>query len=389
LVVALVIAGFFVGRATAPNATPAPGRVHPARLSAHTFSPDSITFASPRDGWALGTVRCHTTPTRCLALLQTRNAGRTWRFRRLPSSLLHVLAHSTSYANALASQRLEVRFANTSDGWIFGPLRTIWSTFDGGTRWHEQQLAWIDPYGQVLDVEGASGFGYLIAPNRSDGVTVEVSTLGTDNWTADHGLGLGTPAGGGQLGGTIVLRGAHGWIVVGNDRGTSGSVRLSSPGHWVHWTPPCFAVGHSFAVPSASTPNDLVAVCSTGGYAYPLSRAAPPGATLGSSWLYVSHDAGTSFAAGPELRPIRNFMFVSALAAPSPRVLLAGLQYFPGGTLLRSVDGGARWGTVFHGAVVALAFSASSEGTGLVERGSTLSMIMTFDAGAHWITVRF
>ena len=92
----------------------------------------------------------------------------------------------------------------------------------------------------------------------------------------------------------------------------------AADGHWLPWKPPCASVGDGYAVPAASSTLDLVAVCVMGGFADPLSPSAPHGATLGSAWLYVSHDGGARFTAGRELGR-RGDSFGSVLASPAQR----------------------------------------------------------------------
>jgi hypothetical protein len=90
-----------------------------------------------------------------------------------------------------------------------------------------------------------------------------------------------------------------------------------------------------------------------GGFAYGLSKAAPPGAALGSSWLYFSENGGTTFAAGPELGP-QGYSFGDVLASPAPGTVVGGLAYFGNGDvneqdLRASFDGGHHWTVVYRG----------------------------------------
>ena len=361
------------------------------------FDPVSVTFVSTTSGWALGTAPCGSAGA-CLALRETTDAGRTWSGRELPAALV-AAADRRSGAAVDPFAMLSVRFADRRDGWIYGALAvppphagsiepTLWSTHDGGLSWRRQPLPGLGAQSAVFDVEAAHGTVYLMAPNRSTGVTVESSPVGRDSWHVSNAVPLGDPAGGGQQSGSIVLQGSGGWLVEGNDRGTTGSARLSASGRWVRWTPPCASVGGSFAVPAASTSTDLVAVCVMGGFASPLSRAAPPGATLGSSWLYLSDDGGTLFRAGPELGRQGAF-FGGVLATPSPGVILISR----GGsaqTLAASFDGGVHWSVVYRGSLFFLGFTSPSQGVGLVQSSTTTTtMIMTLDGGRHWARVSF
>jgi len=295
---------------------------------------------------------------------------------------------------------LNVRFANLLDGWIYGGLLVpsqyqgtsapaLWSTHNGGVTWVKDRLpAGLSTTGSIFDVEAAAGRVYLMARDKTFGVTVESSPLGQDVWRHANTVALNDPAGGGEQSGAFVLHAARGWLVEGNDRGTTGSAQLDSTGQWVGWVPPCASVGHGFAIPAASTAENLVAICVMGGYAEGLSPSAPPGATIGSSWLYFSDNGGRSFQAGPELGPLGDF-FGGVLATPEPGAILVSHGDM-GQDLLGSFDGGRTWTVVYHGALSYLGFTSPLQGVGIVQLTSTTTkMIMTFDGGHSWATVSF
>jgi hypothetical protein len=126
-----------------------------------------------------------------------------------------------------------------------------------------------------------------------------------------------------------------------------------------------------------------------GGFAYSLSKSAPPGAKLGSSWLYFSDDGGSSFAAGPELGDLGN-SFSGVIASPAPAVILIGHQAQSGqADLLASFDRGVHWSVVYRGQALYLGFT--SQGVAIVgsANGASTTMIMTFDGGHHWAPVAF
>jgi hypothetical protein len=369
------------------------------------FDPASASFATPRIGWVLGTASC-SRPDGCLTLLETVNTGRSWFNVSLPPSL--VTDADRSVDGSPGSIGLGVRFANVDDGWIFGAIAvkehqgtvayagfapTLWSTHDGGKVWTAARLPSATALGQIDDVEAANGVVDALVQTASYHAIVESSPVGSDAWRRTSVVTLYGPAGGAQPSGAIVLKGANGWLVYGNDRGTSSSARLASNGTWVTWTPPCASVGHSFAVPVATSPRDLVALCTMGGFAYPLSKSAPPGATLGSSWLYLSTDAGATFTAGPELKPVKQFPayanFSGILAAPRPRVYLVASDVNQHDELLASFDGGAHWATVYSNQVTYLSFINANDGVGLVTSSNARTMIMTVDGGRHWTPITF
>jgi hypothetical protein len=293
---------------------------------------------------------------------------------------------------------LNIRFADLDDGWIFGNLPVagptgldapeLWDTHDGGRTWHRETLAVLGRNSSILDLEAAAGRVHLMVLDAKPSVAVESSPVSRDRWRSSSSVAFGLPAGGGELSGAFVLHGVHGWLVEGNDRGTTGSAQLVR-GRWVAWTPPCSAVGGGFAIPSAPAPSYLVAACVIGGFASPLSKAAPPGATVGSTWLYVSRNGGKSFRAGPELGREGAF-FDGVLASSRPGALLIGRQIGTGQELRASFDGGRRWAVVYRGELRYLGFTTATQGVAIAARaGRASSMIMTHDGGRHWAAVHF
>ncbi len=378
---------------------------HPASPQPR-FNPRSVTFASLRTAWALGTVPC-AHHRGCLALRKTTNAGRSWVARPFPAALAAAANRKIGGvpAELIDGVPLRVYFADPRDGWIYGALAvparqagasfavelTLWSTHDAGRTWRKQPPRGLGLGGEgtILDLQSAAGTAYLMESNSRGDVTVRSSPAGADRWRVASTVHLGGPAGGSLQSGAFVLQGSSGWLVEGNDRGTTGSAQLNSGGKWVSWTPPCASVGGSFAIPAASTARNLVAVCVMGGFAFPLSPSAPPGATLGSSWLYLSSDGGQTFTAGPELGPQGSF-FGGVLASPSPGVILIGHTTANREDLLASFDGGVHWTVAYRGSLSLLEFTSPNQGVGLVRSSNhAAKMIMTFDGGHHWVPVTF
>ncbi|MGA2471696.1 MAG: hypothetical protein ABSG64_13520 [Solirubrobacteraceae bacterium] len=362
-----------------------------------------MTFISADSGWVLGTTPCGAGGA-CLGLRETTDAGRAWVAQPLPAAL--VAAADRKVAGVVADLYdgggLNVRFADTRDGWIYGSLPvsaqrecagcvnlepTLWSTHDGGAVWHKQPLSGLGSYEQIFDLEASGGTAYLMATNDAQGVSVKSSPVTEDHWQLADTPRLGDPAGGGEQSGAFVLQGASGWLVEGNDRGTTGSAQLDE-GQWVSWTPPCASLGGSFAIPAAASARNLVAVCVMGGFASPLPKSAPPGAKLGSSWLYFSSNGGQSFVAGPELAP--GTPWFSVLASPTPRSILIGRGIGNSQELAASFDGGVHWTVVYHGQPLYLAFTTPRQGVAIVgSLSGPTKLIMTFDGGQRWTAVSF
>jgi hypothetical protein len=370
-----------------------------------SFEPVSVSFSSAKQGWVLGTLSC-AKDRRCLAMLETVNAGQSWFNAHLPAPLVNVINHWDN-----DTSDLKVHFANPNDGWVYGQepatihqgdqtysgFKTVlWATHDGGTRWARQMLPGINNQGTIYDLEASRTMVYVLAPTKSDSAEVESSPVGENEWKKANHVALNGPAGGAQPSGSMVLEGSTGWLIFGNDRGTTGSAQLSSHDTWVAWRSPCAGVGHGYAVPAAANARDLVAVCGMGGFAYPMPTSAPRGATIGSSWLYFSTNGGASFTAGGEIRPVKENwsagQFAGVLALPQPGVIILSRNVGNTEQLVASYDKGASWSVVYAGRVSYLNFVDSSEGVGLVDvanSGEPTIMIMSNDAGRSWKSISF
>jgi hypothetical protein len=350
------------------------------------FQPLALTFASHRVGWAVGTVVCG--HTQCLALRETKDAGGSWTVRAIPPAL--ATAKSPEGPSGLfAYPGLGVHFADRQDGWLYVDGE-LWATHDGGHSWHLRTPRDLVAHGEdtILDVTSAVGRVYLLVWAPTKGVTVDSSLTKTDRWHPMRTPHLGLPAGGSQLEGALVLKGANGWLVEGNDRGISGSARVDRKGQWVSWTPPCAALGNSFTVPALVGPHSMDVICVMGGFASPLPTTAPPGATLGSSWLYSSNDDGTTFRPVSQLGPLGASF--DDLVSPARGVLLTTQSGTHGEDLLESLDNGMDWAVVYRGVVGALAFATPTQGLALIETPShRTAAIRTIDGGRHWASVHF
>jgi hypothetical protein len=369
------------------------------------FEPISVSFSSTKQGWVLGTLAC-AHERRCLTMLETVNAGQSWFDVQLPVPFVKVINHSDN-----DTSELNVHFANPEDGWVYGEepatihqgdqtysgwKSVLWATHDGGTRWERQVVPAMNAQGTVYDVESSRTTVYVLAPSKSGGAEVESASVGSNTWRRANHVALNGPAGGALPSGSMVLEGDTGWLIFGNDRGTTGSAQLSTHGTWMTWRSPCAGVGHGYALPAAANARDLVVVCGMGGFAYPLPKSAPRGATIGSSWLYFSTNGGATFKVGREIRPVKANLsfgqFAGVLASPRPGVVILSRYVGNAQQLVVSHGSGARWSVVYTGSVSYLSFMSSSEGVGLVSSrngNQPENMIMSFDGGQHWRTVSF
>ena len=328
------------------------------------FSPDSVTFVSLKEGWALGT-NCSTCP---LAIVHTTDSGRTW----------------TSIPAPPANPNLQtflpdkIRFATPDDGWVYGDVG-LWSTHDGGAHWAQPaQPAGLGP--GPFDLEASAGTVYAVNMNNNDMFDIETSPVGHDGWTL---TGSSLPVGAGPIPQIqMVLHGSSGWIVE-NDRIVVAGERLQS-GHWSEWTPPCTkAAGEALLSASASAAVHLVAYCPPSDYA-----TSPPG----SVGLYFSTD-GDTFGAPVTLPAALTRSGPLASASPSQATLAAPASDGKG-QLESTFDGGRTWTVVTATASNAwtdLGFTSSSQGVAVQRRldSSPGALYMTFDGGHSWRQVNF
>jgi hypothetical protein len=353
------------------------------------FDPLSFSFDTAANGWVLGIAQC-SHKLGCLALRETLDHGRTWSSRPLPHQLISQSEENTSGSAVERDGLLSIYFANKEDGWIYGLERerpVLFSTHDGGAQWHQLSTSLEGSYGFVFDVASLRGTVYLVAQSKSYHGVLERSPVGRDDWRVVGTPTMELPAGGANAGGAIVFKGDSGWLVVGNDRGVSGSAELTPSGHWVKWSPPCESVGDSYVVPVAITQRDLVVTCSMGGFASSLSPSAPPGAKLLSNWLYTSRNGGRTFHYVFQL----SRLLEGVVAANSATDLFANriinavnnFQQF-----VRSVDGGHHWTIIRREWALSVAFQGGTQGVALLQGPQDVnSMIITSDGGSHWNTV--
>ena len=297
------------------------------------FSPVSITRTSLRVGWALGTSVCGTEV--CTALARTRDGGATWHSVPVPADV------ETPSPNGIS----RVRFANASDGWLFGPQ--VWATHDGGTSWHP--VATLG--GPVISLEAAGGRVWgLVGSAGGVSATVEAAPVDTDDWK---------PVGPAAAAIGITLHGKVGYAVA-----PDGAIIALGP------------AGTAATVAALAAPSDtgVAVVC-----------AADPGAGSSTKTLLLSRDGGRTWStAGAAPRGGQT----SGLAAASTHTFVvaaaSGASY-----LYRTTDGGETWKTVFTdtggGAPLTdLGFTDPTHGVVVLGAIPDAKLLVSSDAGATW-----
>jgi photosystem II stability/assembly factor-like uncharacterized protein len=307
------------------------------------FSPASITRISLRVGWALGASPCG--PGICTTLARTRDGGSTWHSVPVPEALLTPSPTTVS----------RVRFANASDGWLFGPQ--VWATHDGGTSWHQ-----VGPLGgPMLSLEAAGGRVWaLVGSQEGVSATVYAASVGTDDWRP-VGSGGAAPIG-------ISLHGKVGYAATAD-----GAVIALGPGPDIEERGvPCAAA--TVAAVAAAGETDVAVVC-----------AADAAAGSSTKTLLLSHDGGRTWTtAGNAPRAGQT----SGLAAASTHTFVVGASS-GASYLYRTADGGKTWKTVFvdnsGGAPLTdLGFTDPTHGIAVLGATPHPKLLVSSDAGAAW-----
>ncbi|MFZ0167926.1 MAG: hypothetical protein WAL64_00730 [Candidatus Dormiibacterota bacterium] len=323
-----------------------------------------MTFVSAQDGWVLGTAPCGAST--CLAILRTQDGGHTW------SS---VPAPPTTYSTGPTSPGVNgIRFADTMDGWVFGPQ--LWATHNGGVTWSQIAIrGWSTA--EFEDLETAAGTVHAaffdFSDAEPDDAMIATSPVGSNAWqvsATSFSLGAGPvpePE--------IVLQGGVGWILE-NDRTVVGGAKLIG-NQWESWQPPCIGVNGPASL-AASSAQNLVAVCNQGVW----GPATPSG---GRVW--VSHNGGVSFRLLSTALPGVDYgPSAGPLASPSASVAVVGET----NTILATFNGGASWSNVYAaaGGIAYLGFTTTSQGVAIEGSAGPLgSLLMTFDGGHKWEAV--
>jgi photosystem II stability/assembly factor-like uncharacterized protein len=131
---------------TTPTPSPTPSLPIPGG-----FQPVALSAISESNFWVLGRSPCVTVNGCPAEILHTVNAGST--FQRIPAPATVYLTGAGPGTGAPTVD--EIRFANPSDGWVFGS-GPAWSTHDGGEHWQELDSNWT-----FMQLEpGANGYVY-------------------------------------------------------------------------------------------------------------------------------------------------------------------------------------------------------------------------------------
>ena len=346
---------------TAPPSVPGPAGTP---VPAH-FAPTSVTFVSLHTGWVLGTAPCGL--TNCEELLRTRDGGHTWVALPPPP---------VSVADRNAVQQRRVRFANLNDGWIYGP--DLWVTHDGGATWKQPSAEGLSADTRVMGLETDGALVHAVFISTTTQVTIITSPVNRDAWRAAP---VTIPIGAGPVpAAQLVVQGAGGWIIE-NDRTVVGGARLEN-GKWVSWQPPCIDKG-GVAIPTASTQNDVVAVCNEGVWSGDTTNI--------TQNVFVSSDGGTTFH--ETAAPVADNWQVDGVASAGPNTIVIAGIVNASQVLEATFDGGHSWSAVYNapanGTWSDIGFTGPTQGIAIKHLEDGGQLLMTTDGGHTWNPVDF
>jgi hypothetical protein len=376
-------------------------------LSATTSTPSSpvsATFLPSGEGWIVSAAKC--AKKNCALIEHTLNAGATWTTLRLPQAMQTSL--QASVGGYYSVPQLSIYFSNPNDGWVYGltqgkkdasPAAVMWSTHDAGKQWLAVPTKSLGMKFNVLAIGASRGSVYAIAWKTDDTFGLWRSSTATDAWQPVHTPALYSAAGGTDMEGALVFKGASGWLMIGNDRGVTGSAQLTSSGSWVKWSSPCDKVGGGYDVPVAYSPTSLVDVCSIGGYGEDVAPGTPRNLKVGTNWLFASSNGGGTFVPVSRFGNENTSQWLDGVAglpaSPSPGVIFI-VQTFQKGQsyverLLTTRNDGKTWRAVFvpktpaMDSIEYLAFVSPRLGFGIVDGGTSKSiLIVSTDGGLTW-----
>jgi hypothetical protein len=365
-------------------------------------SPLSAFFLPSGEGWIVATEHC--AKKSCAHLERTSNAGATWTSVRLPSAMEKEMNSSLSGYIGVPPQ-LNIYFANDRDGWVYGLTQTnsdtdamMWSTINGGQQWAVVPTVSLGMKFNVLAMSASKGWVYAIAGRSADTYGLWRSPIATGDWQRVHTPSLYAAAGGTDMQGALIFKGASGWLMVGNDRGVTGSAQLSSSGSWVKWNAPCEKVGGGYAVPVANSPSSLIDVCSIGGFGEVVAPGTARKLKVGTNWLFSSSNGGRTFGPISHFGNENTTQWLDGVpglpASPSPGVIYIVQTYQKGQSdveRLRSTrNDGKTWSTVsvpkslLMDSFQYLSFASPHLGFGIVYGGSSTMLIVSSNGGRTW-----
>ncbi len=151
------------------------------------FQPESFTAISETDWWLLGSAPCGRRT--CTAIVHTTDGGPV--FTRVGAPPTREVS--------------QVRFANSSDGYAYGPQ--LWTTTNGGRSWSEPDFG-------ALQLAAAGGYAYAIASTGGPPMLMR-AVVGSGRWQLVGGFGRAYRLGQ-AVPGALWVQGATVLVGIGN-----------------------------------------------------------------------------------------------------------------------------------------------------------------------------
>lgn len=349
-----------------PGSAPAPSAVPSG------FEPGAVSFVSRTLGFALG-VDSRCSAGTCVALARTTDGGSNWIALRAPKA--GYLAAGAQRSSRLPSVT-NVRFANASDGWVFGPA--LFATHDGGRRWRQLHLG-----GSLIALETSGNYvDALVSPCSTESECSgslrleQAPVVGGAFVTVRSGPAVLSSA----LGpGSLSLHAPVGFAELGGNSRTAlyATSNLAHLGGWFAFVDPCAVTGFPDpALAAFVAPNTTIL--------YSLCNGAGAAGSMEKDLVETESGASTVVGSPP------SGGVSEGLGATSSGVLVVGAAS-GASWLYRSVDAGRSWTTVETYLDGGLGFSyvgfvTDTEGLAIHGRpGAPLDqLLMTHDAGATW-----
>jgi hypothetical protein len=308
------------------------------------FQPASFTAVSATEWWLLGDTACSHQP--CTSVVRTTDGGIT--FVALPAPTAALVGGVSDPNNGHGVR--ELRFADTADGFAFGP--DLWATHDGGGHWHPVPLP-----GQVTALAAADGDVFAVAAGalyRASAATDAWSRLAADHLSPDalalHGADVVTQ--------TAFSDSSPSRLLVSHDHGA----------HFSAYSSPDVGLGCTYDEPVAAV---IWALCTTGT----------------ESALTRSTDGGVTF---PPLSHDQQFVNSAQLGAASSTTAVVTGRATGGGALNLTTDGGRTFQPTgpalpAGGGWGFIGFTDATHGAAV----ATTGLYRTGDGGHTWKAVAF
>lgn len=340
-----------------------PHAAKPDRTAQPEFIPQSVSFVSPRLGWAWGPAAWPTAATAPGVLARTTDGGRIWAVVG-PAALRYALpAPGDPRADSAVS------FVDRRHGYLFGGV--LLATTDGGRTWRL-----IPTRGPVIDVEASAGRAYAEALGCPTCQTAYLYRIRDGRlWR------IGPPLPGGRA--QLVVRGRAVYLLDAYDAIGEPVPMWASQDAGLAWrrlTVPCTWLGADAAL-AAWSASGLALACGS-----------QPGAGNQAKTFYSSTDGGVhwritsriGFAPGAGFTP----GYVLSLAAPTARTWVLGEAR---GGIMVSHDGGRSWHwPTFSGATASVegfgsvSFSDATHGVAVPWTLNGDVLAFTADGGRRW-----